>query len=140
MDFGTRDHYRHAVERIARLGRWSETEVAQHAVTLAREAGLASGAPPDARRGHVGFHLIGPGRQALEQAASARLPPLLALQRRARRAPLLLYGGAVGLGTLALAAGPLWQIAGRARLAGVGDCCRSRCCWRWPRASSHWRW
>jgi cyclic beta-1,2-glucan synthetase len=110
MDFGTRDHYRHAVEHIARLGRWSETEVAQHAVTLAREAGLASDAPPDARRGHVGFHLIGPGRQALEQAASARLPPLLALQRRARRAPLLLYGGAVGLGTLALAAGPLWQI------------------------------
>jgi cellobiose phosphorylase len=110
MDFGTRDHYRHAVEHIARLGRWSETEVAQHAVTLAREAGLATDAPPDARRGHVGFHLIGPGRQALEQAASARLPPLLALQRRARRAPLLLYGGAVGLATLALAAGPLWQI------------------------------
>ena len=60
-------------------------------VTLAREAGLATGAPPDARRGHVGFHLVGPGQQALEQAAGVGLPPLLALQRRARRAPLLLY-------------------------------------------------
>jgi len=110
MDFGTRDHYRHAVERIARLGRWSETEVAHHAVKLARDANHAAGGPPDARRGHVGFHLIGPGCHALEQAAGARLPPLLALQRRARRAPLALYGGAVGLGTLALAAGPLWQI------------------------------
>ncbi len=110
MDFGTRDLYRHAVERIARLGRWSETEVALHAVTLALDAGPAAGAPPDDRRGHVGFHLIGPGHEALEQAAGARVPPLLVLQRGARRAPLVLYGGAVGLGTLALAAGPLWQI------------------------------
>ena len=110
MDFGTRDQYRHAVERIARLSAWSETEVAQLAVQLARDASPPAGAETDARRGHVGFHLIGPGRQALEQAAGARTPAWLGLQRRARRAGFVLYGGAVGLGTLALAAGPLREI------------------------------
>ncbi|MDP1692959.1 MAG: glucoamylase family protein [Burkholderiaceae bacterium] len=110
MDFGTRDQYRHAVERIARLGHWSENEVARHAVILASAAGVAAAVAPDARRAHVGFYLIGPGRAALEQAAGVRLPPLLVAQRRARRTPLLLYGGAVGLGTLALAAGPLREI------------------------------
>jgi cyclic beta-1,2-glucan synthetase len=96
IDFATRDSYRHVVEAIARLGKCSETEVAQQAVALAAAAAEAA----DGRRAHVGFYLLGTGRIALEQAVSARAPPLLALKRRARSNALLLYAGAIILITL----------------------------------------
>ncbi len=115
MDFGTRDRYRHAVERIARLSEWSETEVARHAVALANEAALQASTDAsqavDARRRHVGFYLIGPGRPLLEQAAASRIPVALRITRAARRAPMMLYGGSIALLTLALTGGLLAEIA-----------------------------
>ena len=113
MDFATRDRYRHAVESIARLSPRSETEVAQHAVALAGAAsapGTAADAGHDSRRRHVGFHLFGAGRTALEQAVGAQLPRWRALARRAERRPLPLYAGAIVLGTLALSAAPLLEV------------------------------
>ncbi|QJE03223.1 cyclic beta 1-2 glucan synthetase [Massilia forsythiae] len=54
MDFGTRDHYRHVVEQLARATRKSEMEVAAEAVALAGEGraaaaveGAADAAPAD---------------------------------------------------------------------------------------------
>ncbi|MDD0838772.1 glucoamylase family protein [Curvibacter sp. HBC61] len=38
MDFATRDHYRHAVERLARRAGCAEIDIARHAVLLARQA------------------------------------------------------------------------------------------------------
>ena len=108
MDFGTRDRYRHAVERMARLSQACEVEVAQQAVVLATAAGSAGG---DERLGHVGHYLVGAGRESLEAATQARLPRPEALLRRAARAPLRVYGGLVLALTVALTAGPLFDAA-----------------------------
>ena len=109
MDFATRDRYRHAVERMARLSRSSEVEVARQAVALATAAGAAAGG--DERLGHVGYYLVGPGCERLESAVGVRLPRRDALQRRLGRNPLAAYGGTVLLLTLALTAGPLYAAA-----------------------------
>ena len=53
MDFGTRDAYRHVVEKIARGSRVAEERVATIALDLARTA------PLDGPRTHVGYWLVG---------------------------------------------------------------------------------
>ncbi len=108
MDFATRDRYRHVVEKVARHGRLSETEVAREAIGLAqaRAAPLKEGsaqtpAETDARAAHVGYFLIDRGLPQLERRAGARLGGLASLQRRGRRAPLVLYlGGILSLTTV----------------------------------------
>jgi cellobiose phosphorylase len=108
MDFATRDRYRHVVEKVARHGRLSETEVAREAVGLAqaRTAPLKEGsaqtpAETDARAAHVGYFLIDRGLPQLERRAGARLGGLASLQRWVRRAPLVLYlGGILSLTTV----------------------------------------
>src|SRR6266545_1862689 len=56
--FATRDHYRHAVEQLARRSGASELDVARRVVERARTA-LQEGDP---RRAHVGYYLIDSGR------------------------------------------------------------------------------
>ncbi|WP_255505437.1 hypothetical protein [Alkalisalibacterium limincola] len=71
MDFLTRDHYRHVVERLARLGDHREADVARHAVRLAQ-------AHPDPTRAasHVGYYLVDDGlvelREVLREANPAK--------------------------------------------------------------------
>ncbi len=65
MDFGTRDRYRHVVERLARGAQRLEGEVAAAAVALAADG--ATQDPAD-RRAHVGYYLIDAGRPQLEAA------------------------------------------------------------------------
>ncbi|MCY7315924.1 MAG: cyclic beta 1-2 glucan synthetase [Rubrivivax sp.] len=108
MDFGTRDRYCHAVEEMARQGTLSETDVARQAVALAATA--AAQAPQDSRRSHVGFHLIGRGRAALEKAAGVRHGFKRALRLKTGARPLPAYAGAIVLTTLAGAAGPLLAV------------------------------
>ena len=55
MDFATRDRYRHAVERISKGAKKSETEIARAALRLAEEARRAG---EDAAHAHVGYFLI----------------------------------------------------------------------------------
>ncbi|HEY7942939.1 MAG TPA: cyclic beta 1-2 glucan synthetase, partial [Casimicrobiaceae bacterium] len=109
MDFGTRDHYRHAVEAIARMSSRSETEVARETVSLAAHDGVAESAR-DERRAHVGFYLIGAGRAELESAVGATPPTRLVLARGARKRALAFYAGAIVFGTLTLSAGPLYEV------------------------------
>ncbi|WP_343229990.1 glucoamylase family protein [Rhodanobacter sp. DHG33] len=102
MDFATRDQYRRAVEQLARNSALSELEVAEAAVTLAREGG--SGERPEAR-GHVGFYLVDSGLEALEARVGARATPARVWRRlvlRGRR-PLVLYLGLIALLTVLLA-------------------------------------
>lgn len=67
MDFGTRDNYRHVVERLSRASLHSEKEVATRAVRLANEqeenlrATNAHPTPTNTRHCHVGFYLIAEG-------------------------------------------------------------------------------
>ena len=67
MDFATRDHYRHVVERLARSSNKTEDDVAQAAIALAGEHPAAELA------GHVGYYLIDRGLPALQTQIGAQL-------------------------------------------------------------------
>ena len=98
MDFGTRDRYRHAVERMAKTSRLEEMEVAREAVDLARKGGSEDACGEDrTRAGHVGFYLVDKGVPELERAAGVRLSGLQLLQRTAGRYSLILYLGSIAL-------------------------------------------
>ncbi|KAF0146055.1 MAG: putative glycosyltransferase 36 [Nitrospirae bacterium] len=97
MDFSTRDHYRHVVEKIAKSSRLSESEVAREAIQFARESADRNG--PDDRSAHVGFYLIDKGLAQLEHLAEVRLSVIEALRKLSSRFPLLLYTGTIMLMT-----------------------------------------
>ena len=67
MDFSTRDRYRHALERVARRSRGTETQVAEAAIRLAHESTSES-----VREKHVGFYLIDVGVRHLESLFNYR--------------------------------------------------------------------
>lgn len=91
MDFNTRDHYRHATEKMAKSGKASEAEVARLAVELAKRATESDHA--DTRRGHVGFYLIGKGSRQTERLARYRISVKERVGRLARGASLFLFAG-----------------------------------------------
>ena len=88
MDFATRDHYRHIVERIARRGKLSEIAVAEKVVEFAQARAAKAGT--DDLAAHVGYYLIDAGRPAIEQALGLR-GAVPRIRRTARRVPLLAY-------------------------------------------------
>ncbi|GGA02588.1 glycoside hydrolase family 94 protein [Dyella caseinilytica] len=100
MDFTTRDHYRHVVERLARHSALSEAEVAQAAIALAREHALMDRGSVEA---HVGFYLVDKGLLALERRVAARLPFAEISRQLIHKAPLTVYLGATVLITALLA-------------------------------------
>jgi len=98
MDFATRDRYRHATERIAKLGCLTEIEVARKAVDLARSGESGT------RDGHVGFYLIDKGLPVLERAVEVRLPIATVWRRKIGQFPLFVYLGAIALITSSVCA------------------------------------
>jgi cellobiose phosphorylase len=86
MDFGTRDAYRHVVEKIARGSRIAEERVATIALDLARAA-----TPPDGPRTHVGYWLVGEGLHTTVDAVADAAPRHRKARRLAQRVPLALY-------------------------------------------------
>ena len=94
MDFYTRDHYRHAVEKIATCSNLSEQEVAEMAIKAAKENSLINN-DPDGRRSHVGYYLTGKGYVATAKAAKARITAFEKCRRIANKYPLLIYLGGI---------------------------------------------
>ncbi len=116
MTFGTRDRYRHVVERIARRSGRSEVEVADLAITMA--AGGATGTTEAERRRHVGYFLIDDGLPALERAAgSVPVLPERILRWFRDHPDTVLVGGLITFTVLALAVVALLAEAGVARVA-----------------------
>ena len=101
MDFATRDRYRHAVEKIAKESRRSESEVAIKAIQLAREGAARKGSGD--RAAHVGFYLIDKGLPHLEELIPVRWSVSRSLRKVSCRFPLFLYLGAITLITLTVA-------------------------------------
>ena len=66
MDFGTRDQYRHVVEHLSKRSEHTELEVAQKAIDC------ASKEDPQSHRGHVGYYLVGEGREGFEELCDYR--------------------------------------------------------------------
>ena len=115
MDFATRDYYRHAVERISKRSRFSEEEVAQCAIDLARGQGRPGaghdGGADVLRRKHVGYFLVDRGRRSLERAAKIPTTAGILLRRTGRRFPLAVYVGSIVLLTSVFTALAAWWAA-----------------------------
>ncbi|MBC7500519.1 MAG: cyclic beta 1-2 glucan synthetase, partial [Herminiimonas sp.] len=109
MDFSTRDHYRHVIEKIARHSRLSEGEIADNAIRLASANASKLGA--DDRTAHVGYYLIGGGLPELERSAAFQLPVMDALQRAGRGWPLGVYLGGILSMTLLATGLIVWKAA-----------------------------
>lgn len=117
MDFTSRDSYRHAVEKIAKKSRHTESEVARFAVRLANRASYDKSG--DQRRAHVGYYLIDKGLYRLEHMARVRFSPRDILRKASQRFPLLIYAGSIILLTLILS-GILVSVAFFGGLQGWG--------------------
>ena len=127
MDFATRDHYRHVVEKIARRCPRTQDQVARVAIELAqlaqadRDASVSrqhahpTGSEPD---NHVGYFLVDAGRQLLERSVGF-LPSLTDRAIRvARRFAFPSYLAAIAtvelgflIGVAALLRGAHWTAA-----------------------------
>ncbi|MCE9639390.1 MAG: cyclic beta 1-2 glucan synthetase [Betaproteobacteria bacterium] len=119
MDFATRDSYRHAVEKIAKMSRLSEGDVARKAIQLAHEgaaaalsAGIAAGAT---RAAHIGYYLTAEGLPQLEAAAQVRWSAIESACKASRRYPLVLYLGTIALLTAIFT----WGLLARAHAGGL---------------------
>jgi cyclic beta-1,2-glucan synthetase len=117
MTFGTRDRYRHVVERIAKGTGRREEDVARTAVELAR-AELGNGSEPPLRS-HVGYVLFDEGLARLEHATGYQPKPGEALHRWVLRHPNLVFGGGILVATAAALAAVLWLAGPEARTAWV---------------------
>jgi cyclic beta-1,2-glucan synthetase len=86
MDFLTRDRYRQQVEQLARRSPLQETEIARRVVALSTGASANK-----SRHQHVGYWLIGGGRDRLTQAIDFRPGLRQRLLDFARRRPSPVY-------------------------------------------------
>jgi len=111
MTFGTRDHYRHIVENIAKRVKRPEEEIAGEVLALARLAD-----PQDARHAHVGFFLVDKGRRVLEDKVGYTPPAGEWIYRWTQRHPNTLYFGGIILFT-AIALAVLFRIIRGASLS-----------------------
>ena len=103
MAFGTRDHYRHVVEHIAKQTKRPEEEVANIALGLCVQAHGKG----DERRSHIGYYLIDEGRLELEAATDYKPPFSERIYRWTQRHPTGLYFGGITGVTALLVAGLL---------------------------------
>ncbi|HEY8024447.1 MAG TPA: glucoamylase family protein [Burkholderiaceae bacterium] len=110
MDFATRDRYRHVIERIGRLGRVSEGEIARQAVSLAAHGEILNG--KEHRTAHVGFYLIDEGVEQLERTVAVPSSTTTSIQRKLGKAPLVWYLGSITLLAAAFLAALWWQMHG----------------------------
>lgn len=120
MDFGTRDSYRHVVEKLARIGGVSEQQVADIVLQLAQTGAQARAA--DDNLGHVGHYLVDEGlKQTRAQVAAAAGRSRPSLRWRPARIPLPVYlmpiaaiAGLFAWGLLSQAvatSAPVWLLA-----------------------------
>ena len=114
MDFATRDHYRHVVEKIAKISLLAESEVAVEAIRLADEAAKND---RNGRAAHVGFYLIDKGLPQLERTAGVRPSTSGYLQRIGHAFPSPLYVGLIALITVIITG----SLLGKAYTEGAPD-------------------
>ena len=95
MDFGTRDHYRHVIEAIAKRSPLTEYDVSLNAIHLARQGESKKGSTD--RKSHVGYYLVDKGRLELERMTHMRHSIASYMERLASKQPLLLYVGGIGV-------------------------------------------
>ncbi|MCW3097314.1 MAG: ndvB, partial [Chthonomonadaceae bacterium] len=118
MDFASRDHYRHAIEEIARGAKADERDVTTQVLKMAE-----AGATPLTR--HIGYYLMDAGRTQLEQQCHSHPKLRVRAIRWARAHSTGLYTGsialvtAIALGLLLLAMAHAGTHAGMLTLLGL---------------------
>jgi cyclic beta-1,2-glucan synthetase len=112
MDDESRDMYRREVVKLAEHSGNSELEVAELAISLARQSLRVH--EPDSRlalrRSHVGYYLIAEGRELLCRRADIRLPLRDRLRGVLLRYPDEFYLSGIEILTLAMILTVLWWI------------------------------
>ncbi|MFN2106531.1 MAG: glucoamylase family protein, partial [Candidatus Promineifilaceae bacterium] len=105
MDFATRDHYRKAVEKLSKETDFSELEIAQMVVALARQGATSLDSGLHERQHHVGYYLIDAGQYELQEKLAYR-PGLITRIHRwfTRDHPTFTFLGGISLLTLFLLA------------------------------------
>jgi cellobiose phosphorylase len=115
MDFNTRDHYRHVIEKTAKKCDFSEIEVARKSIELAKKGAELNGA--EDRRAHVGFYLIGKGLPQLEHLIQIKRTLSSICRKTISRFPLFFYLGSIILLTLTFC----WSLLEKAHSDGIGS-------------------
>jgi cyclic beta-1,2-glucan synthetase len=105
MDFATRDRYRHAVERIAKRSKLSESAVAEKLIEV------ASHAPEGSLARHVGYHLIDRGKRDFDRLCGYRPRYRERAVRFIRNYPTFFYLGLLTVFTSVLLAFTLFSAA-----------------------------
>ncbi|HWA83451.1 MAG TPA: hypothetical protein VG820_08470, partial [Fimbriimonadaceae bacterium] len=95
MDFETRDRYRHQIERMSRRRGIPEENVANAAISLARDG------KEDPNR-HVGYYLVDSGLLTLEKLLQVKASPPERLRRWVTRHPAFTYLTSIAVVTAAL--------------------------------------
>jgi cyclic beta-1,2-glucan synthetase len=103
LDFSTRDQYRHSIERIAKITRTAEEQVADIAMGFSIEH------KDNPRQGHVGYYLIDDGLFDTENASKLAFTFKLRLRRFFGRHPLATYLFSILILTLLAAGAVTWQ-------------------------------
>ncbi|MEO7176597.1 MAG: cyclic beta 1-2 glucan synthetase, partial [Saprospiraceae bacterium] len=96
MDFHTRDHYRHVVEKIAKNSDLSEEEIARMAISHSAEnAG-------DSKKSHVGYYLIKQGRRLLERESGMKISTIQKFKLMLVKYPFPFYSASMIIFSLLL--------------------------------------
>ena len=115
MDFATRDHYRHVVEKLAKNTHLSESEVARQAVRLAVAAARQEGQD---ERNHVGYYLVDKGFSQLEKTVEVHLSFFDYIRRVLKSYPQFVYFGSISVITVAIATLSIWRYHSKVELSG----------------------
>lgn len=113
MDFQTRDHYRHVIERIAKSSKNEEEVIANIAIAFAKE----NAGNNNSRTSHVGYYLIGKGLKKLEKAVKSHFTFREICKRLFNKTPLLLYTGTITIITFFIS----WFLVNKAYEDGIHD-------------------
>ncbi len=107
MDFQTRDQYRHVVESLAKRGNRTEAEVAAQLVAFSSQ-----GNRPGTAAHHIGYFLLGDGRDRMLEWAHARSAPGIRLRRVCVQLSLVIYLGSILLTAMLLSAAAICAAGG----------------------------
>ena len=115
MDFNTRDRYRHVIEKITKKCNFSEIDVAQKCLELAKKGAEMNG--PEDRTAHVGYYLIGKGIHQLERLTKIKYTLSSTCRKTIFRFPLFFYLGSILLLTVIFC----WSLLVKAHSDGIGN-------------------
>jgi cyclic beta-1,2-glucan synthetase len=118
MDVATRNHYRSAIEQLARGSGRTEIDVTTRALQAAEHGRRLAGDPQE-RRSDPGYFLLAPGRRAFEKSLGYRPPPEAWTERLGHALGIKGYGAAIVGVAAAFLAAPL-LILSALHVGGVG--------------------